>query len=109
MLKDQKDGTEMPKSGKSFTNLVDGNNYVVEIVDDPEEVKRMAARPPGSFGIKLSDLRDDAAAGNIKKKTAASSALTDELKSMSHQQLMEKGERYKELLEARELEDVLYS
>jgi|LauGreDrversion4_2_1035121.scaffolds.fasta_scaffold2620898_1 hypothetical protein len=34
--------------------------------------------------------------------------LTDELKSMTHEELLEKGDKYKEIIEARDLEDILY-
>lgn len=34
--------------------------------------------------------------------------LTNQLKNMSEEELREKGDKYKELIEARDLEDILY-
>ncbi|KAJ3068222.1 antigen identified by monoclonal antibody Ki-67 [Podochytrium sp. JEL0797] len=85
-----------------FENLVDGNSYLVEIELDPEEEKRLESRAPGSYGYKANS-------STIKSGNTASDLITKELKGMTQEQLMEKGDRYRELIEARELENALYS
>ena len=35
--------------------------------------------------------------------------ITNELKNMTTEEILAKGDRYKELIEARDLEDILYS
>ncbi|KAJ3285462.1 hypothetical protein HDU79_007327 [Rhizoclosmatium sp. JEL0117] len=106
LLLDAETNEYIPKLDNSrwdFANLTDGKVYRVEIELDPEEQKRMDARPVGSYGYKA------AKPVGIKSGNAASDLITQELKGMTQEQLMEKGERYKELIEARELEDALYS
>ena len=44
-----------------------------------------------------------------KKKTTASDLLTNELKAMSMEEIAEHGDKFKMLLEQRDLEDCLYS
>jgi hypothetical protein len=43
------------------------------------------------------------------KKTTGKDLLTQELKNMSADELRAQGDKYKELIEARELEDCLYN
>ena len=87
-----------------FTGFQDGKTYRVAVELDPEEEKRLNTREPGTYGIKHYSNNNN----SNSKKTTNSDLITRELQGMSLAQLEEKGERYKELIEARELEDVLY-
>ncbi|KAJ2997126.1 hypothetical protein HDV02_005867 [Globomyces sp. JEL0801] len=95
------DNKLMEKVGTTFINLIDQTKYTIEIEKDPEEIKRLASKPVQNIQFnKQSDLTPR----NVKVN-----AITNELKKMTTEQLMDKGETYKELLEARDLEDILYS
>ncbi|KAJ3254114.1 hypothetical protein HK103_007502 [Boothiomyces macroporosus] len=79
-----------------YSGLEDGKSYTIEVIPDPEiETKRHYGT-----GIKFN---------SVKKPNNQVDLITKELKAMTMDQLMEKGDRYKELLEARELESCLYS
>ncbi|KAI9353884.1 hypothetical protein BDR26DRAFT_849395 [Obelidium mucronatum] len=84
-----------------FRGLVDGQVVRVEIELDPEEEKRLEARPAGTYGYKAKAV--------IKSGNTASELITKELKGLTREELLEKGDKYRELIEARELEDALYS
>ena len=82
-------------NGKSFINLTQGAIYFVEVVEDPEEANKekttyIAPKPE-------------------KKGKTAKDLLTDQLKGMSLEELEAKGAKYQEILEAREIEDILYN
>ena len=82
-------------NGKSFINTIPGAVYFVEVEEDPEE----AAKEKTTY-----------IAPKIEKKVkTAHDMLTEELKGMSLEQLEAKGAKYQEVLEARELEDILYN
>ena len=82
-------------SGKSFINTVPGATYFVEVEEDPEE----AGKEKTTYIAPKSE----------KKVKTAQDILTDQLKGMSLEELEAKGAKYQEALEARELEDILYS
>ncbi|KAJ3021714.1 UNVERIFIED_CONTAM: hypothetical protein HDU68_009494 [Siphonaria sp. JEL0065] len=106
LLLDTSTNEYMPKLDSTrwdFQGCIDGGVYRAEIEMDPEEEKRLDARPPGSYGYKAPKT------GGIKSANAASDLITRELKGMTKEELEAKGDRYKELIEARELEDALFS
>ncbi|KAJ3318498.1 hypothetical protein HDV06_000431 [Boothiomyces sp. JEL0866] len=90
-------GNEMKQPSRfNYSELEDGKSYTIQVVPDPEiESKRQYGT-----GVKLNE---------AKKQNNKVDLITKELKAMTIDQLMEKGERYKELIEARELEACLYS
>ncbi|KAJ3231178.1 hypothetical protein HDU81_003946 [Chytriomyces hyalinus] len=92
--------SKIPSSRFDFM-LQDGKIYRAEIEPDAEEEKRLKSQPAGTGAYK--------AATVVVGKNRASDLITQELKGMTREQLMEKGDRYKELIEARELEDALFS
>jgi hypothetical protein len=65
--------------------------------DEAAEARERSARP------QRVDRSEDLAG-----PTRASALLTKQLKGLSTEELREKGDHYKQLLEARDLEDVLY-
>ena len=81
-----------------FQGLLDGESYRVEVIPDPEEEQK---RPYKSGGIQFNK-------SPLQKKTGAD-LITEELKKMTVEELMEKGDKYKELIEQRELESCLYN
>ncbi|KAI8825449.1 hypothetical protein BJ741DRAFT_632090 [Chytriomyces cf. hyalinus JEL632] len=101
LLHEAETNTAIPKIPSSRFNfmLEDGKIYRVEIEADVEEEKRLMSRPVGTGAYKAA----------VKKGVnRASDLITQELKGMTREQLAEKGDRYKELIEARELEDALF-
>ena len=118
------DGTELRPDGGGLTRGVDeegdpttegqfsgvalvddqGAQAVYELLVDEDEGAEAASRAAqgGARGFR----REPAGGGGCV--TSGSAALTRELKGMSVDELREGGERYKALLEARDLEDVLY-
>jgi len=92
------DGTVLDKSEEGgFSPIEDGGVYQLVVEEDPEEVAKQVTRTYVAP-------KDD----GIKKKQGVSN-ITGDLKKMSIDQLQEKGEEYKQMIEARDLEDILYS
>lgn len=73
--------------------------YVIEVEEDAEEE---AERRKNSKPIQFYKADDG------PKKNGRIDGLTNQLKGMSLDELKEKGDKYKELIEARDLEDILY-
>ncbi|EAR84500.2 hypothetical protein TTHERM_00655280 (macronuclear) [Tetrahymena thermophila SB210] len=85
-------------SNKIFENLIDGQAYVVEVIEDEEESKKEISKPYYASQKEESQKQNNGRINN----------LTNELKGMSIEELKQKGDKYKELIEARDLEDILY-
>ena len=81
---------------RTFLNLVDGGTYMIEVEED--EVAES----------KIEKTTYKAQVVEKKTKTQAE-LLTDELKNMSLEEIEAKGAKMQELLEAREIENILYS
>jgi len=83
-----------------YHGLLDGHTYVLSVVEDEAaEEEARAAGPARSYrGMKQ----------ETRGTTAASRGLTEELKKLSTDELRDQSDRYKQLVEARDLEDVLY-
>lgn len=84
---------------KGWINVQLDKVYVVEIEEDPEEE---AERRKNSKPIQFYKAEDQ------PKKNARIDGITNQLKGMSLDELKDKGAKYKELIEARDLEDILY-
>ena len=82
---------------KKFYGLEVGTVYMIEIENDEEAESKVEKKTYKAL----------APVNNTK--TTAKDLLTNELKNMSADELREAGDKYKEILEARELEDVLFS
>jgi hypothetical protein len=97
-----------------FLDCVDQAEYRVQIEEDDvsEAAALAAAGPPRQIEI----ISMEAAAAAMHGGSAVGpkgkrgvDALTEELKKLSPEELREAGDKYKQLLEARDLEDILYS
>lgn len=86
--------------GGTFSGLVNSEQYELVIMED--EVAETAAR--AEQGGRSTGISRPSAPG----PTRASALLTQELKGLSMDELRERGSHYKELLAARDLEDVLF-
>ena len=94
---DDKEKTNYLKSeDKKFYGLEVGTQYVVEVLEDEEAESKI-------------EKKTYTAAPTSEKKMTAKDLLTQELKNMSADELREAGDKYKEIIEARELEDCLYN
>ena len=101
---------------KVFHNCIDGAVYFVQVEEDEEEYEK-ARQSYTQNPIKIISMAEanaltyggkNISTGNdLSRPNQASKRITEELKGMKADEL--KGERYKQLLEARELEDCLYS
>uniref|UniRef100_A0A7S0RV60 Uncharacterized protein n=1 Tax=Pyramimonas obovata TaxID=1411642 RepID=A0A7S0RV60_9CHLO len=97
------DGTKMEQCEDGFKGLVDGVQYELEVVEDEEagvgnpELTREYA-PPSTSANQCPLHR------NAKAKE-----LTNQLKGLSADELRSQTERSKQLKEARDLEELLYS
>jgi hypothetical protein len=78
-----------------FQGLKDGDTYHIQVIPDPTLVTERKAG-----GIQFNKTP------TTKKPV---DHITEELKKMTVDQLMEKGERYQQLIEAREIESCLYA
>jgi len=79
--------------------LEDGGIYIVEIEEDNEaEAERRKNAKPIEFYKPEDKL----------KQNSRINGITAQLKGMSIKELEEKGDKYRELIEARDLEDILY-
>jgi hypothetical protein len=78
-----------------FHGLKDGDVYHIQVIPDPNLTTERKAS-----GIQFNRHP------NAKKPV---DLITEELKKMTVDELMEKGERYKQLIEAREIESCLYA
>lgn len=102
-----------------FLDCVDVDEYRVEIEEDEDEVKREEAERAQRRPVEVISMAQAAAQargdghghhhGGVRGSSDAVDALTHELKQMSTDELREKGDKYKQLLEARDLEDILFS
>jgi hypothetical protein len=97
-----------------FLDCVDGVEYRVEIEEDEEEVKREELERAQRRPVQIISMEQAAAqargdGSGLRGKANAVDAITHELKQMSTDELREKGDKYKQLLEARDLEDILFS
>lgn len=90
------------KPAGTFQTLIDGETYWV-VVEEDAEAKAESEKRQTSF--KASDLTPV----ELKGQNNASKDLTKQLKSMTTEQLKAKGADYKQMIEARDLEDILYS
>ncbi|KRX04400.1 hypothetical protein PPERSA_05661 [Pseudocohnilembus persalinus] len=88
------------KEKQLFTGLKGGSIYWLDIIEDEEAEN---SRPKVTYQANQNQNNI------IKSGNSRVNNLTDELKKMSNQELMEKGEKYKQLIEARDLEDCLYN
>ena len=76
----------------------------MRVEDDPEEQRRRAEAPSKPvFAAAVTQPE------RLLKPASGVALLTAELKAMSSDELRAGGERYRALLEARDVEDVLYS
>ena len=94
--KDKQRDVYLKNENKIFYGLEEGTVYVVEVEEDVEaeaKVEKKVYEP----------MKKEA------KKTTAQDLLTQELKNMSSDELKEAGDKYKSILEARDLEDCLYN
>jgi hypothetical protein len=94
-----------------FEGLVDQSVYSVEVEEDAEIMKQEAAqrqRDPSSYGIQRATKEDHALMRGGGSKVRQDE-LTNQLKAMSKEELLEKGDKYKQLLEERELENILFN
>jgi hypothetical protein len=83
---------------KAWIGVEEGKVYVLEVDEDAEiEAERKKNAKPIEF-FKPDKLKEN---GRIN-------GITAQLKGMSLNELKEKGDKYKELIEARDLEDILY-
>ena len=90
---------KLPDGSKAWMGLEDGGIYIVEIEEDNEaEAERRKNAKPIEFYKPEEKM----------KKNGRIDGLTNQLKGMSIKELEEKGDKYKELIEARDLEDILY-
>ena len=97
MLRPEKVKDEYLESkDRTFIGVELNGIYIVEVVPDAAEEAKIERK------VYVAPKKED-------KKTSASAQITNELKNMSLDELKEKGDKYKELLEARELEDCLFS
>ena len=87
------------ESRTCFVDLEDGKTYRVSVNADPEEELRKEKTTYKAPTITTT----------AKNNVRVMNDLTNQLKGLTHEELMEKGEKYQELIEARELEAVLYS
>ncbi|TPX67169.1 hypothetical protein CcCBS67573_g07580 [Chytriomyces confervae] len=96
LLHDAETNSPIPKitSSRFSFMLEDGKIYRAEIEADAEEEKRLMSRPAGTGAYKA-----PVVVGG-KGVNRASDLITQELKGMTREQLAEKGDRYKELIEA---------
>ncbi len=88
----------------TFGGVEPEQTYQLFIEED--EGAEAAARAAGLSGTQ--GIRRGNDAGAIGGVTSGSAAITAELKGLSVEELREQGEKYKALLEARDLEDCLY-
>ena len=94
------------KVGDVVPNIKADSVYVVEIEEDPKILDEEARSAKQSYKAAQSR-QADLCRG--QKPSAASADITDQLKKMSADQLREAGAEYQQLLEARDLEDLLYA
>ena len=89
-----------------FYGCTDGEEYRVSVEEDPAELEKERANyKPIQF------LSREETSNNVtgtRTRNRASDRITQELKNMSATELAAQGHRYKQLIEARELEDCLY-
>jgi hypothetical protein len=86
----------------AFAPLQDGGAYTLTIdEDEAAEAAATAANPRRAAGV--------VAAEPVPGVNSASARLTAELKTLSVEELAGQSDRYRELKEARDLEDVLFS
>ena len=86
----------------AFAPLQDGGVYTLDIdEDEAAEAAATAANPRRAAGV--------VAAEPVPGVNSASARLTAELKTLSVEELAGQSDRYRELKEARDLEDVLFS
>eukprot|EP01063_Lacrimia_lanifica_P027724 TRINITY_DN3933_c0_g1_i1.p1 TRINITY_DN3933_c0_g1~~TRINITY_DN3933_c0_g1_i1.p1 ORF type:complete len:320 (+),score=115.34 TRINITY_DN3933_c0_g1_i1:185-1144(+) len=91
-----------------YTGLAPGETYVVSVIEDPAEYQRYLDNHKG-LEFKASQHKGlGGCVGGSCGKTAAD-RLTKELKGLSVDEIAEGSDRFKELLEARDREDCLYS
>ena len=88
----------------TFGGVEPEQTYQLFIEED--EGAEAAARAAGLSGTQ--GIRRGNDAGAIGGVTSGSAAITAELKGLSVEELREQGDKYKALLEARDLEDCLY-
>ena len=87
-------------NGSGWHSIEDGNVYIIDIEEDEEmERERRKNAKPIEF------YKPEAKSGNNTRIEG----ITKELKGLSMKELEEKGEKYRELIEARDLEDILYN
>ena len=103
-IRDEKDPEKRyqpkhPDGLKAWVDCEDGKTYIIEVDEDPVlEAERRKNSKPIQFYKPEENL----------KKNNRIDGITNQLKGMSLDELKEKREKYKELLEARDLEDILY-
>ena len=86
-----------------FAPLSDGGAYELIVEEDEDaEAAATAADPRRAAGVRAAEPMPGA-------PNAASARLTAELKTLSVEELAGQSERYQQLKEARDLEDVLFS
>ena len=99
LLREERDPsrTYLPNEGGAWSCVELGKTYVVEVQEDEAaEAERRKNSKPISF------YKEET------KKNGRIDGITNQLKGMSIKELEEKGDKYKELIEARDLEDILY-
>jgi len=104
LIREEKDKSrkyfpKVPDGSKAWMGLEDGGIYIVEIEEDNEaEAERRKNAKPIEFYKPEDKL----------KQNSRINGITAQLKGMSTKELEEKGDKYRELIEARDLEDILY-
>uniref|UniRef100_A0A0G4IBY8 Uncharacterized protein n=1 Tax=Chromera velia CCMP2878 TaxID=1169474 RepID=A0A0G4IBY8_9ALVE len=96
---------EVPRKDKDFVSLLPDQTYTLS-VEEPDEDPEEDAKPKRIYNAEEAKALNPMNAGKSNK--GRMDAITDELKKMTQEELREKGDRYKELIEARDLEDCLY-
>ena len=96
MRKEKEKDIYLKCEDKKFFGLEVGTVYMIEIENDEEAESKIEKKTYKALATET-------------KKTTGKDLLTQELKNMSADELREAGDKYKQILEARELEDVLYS
>ena len=94
------------KVGDVVPSITAETVYIVEIEEDPKILEQEALGAEQTY--KAAQSRRAELCGG-QKPSAASAAITDKLKKMSTDELREAGAEDQQLLEARDLEDMLYA
>lgn len=94
-------GARVPRElDGNFHHLEAGISYQLEVEADP-------TLPISSKPAPLLSRREDLV--DALKRNARHDDITAQLKSMTTEQLQERGEEYRQLIEARDLEDILHT